>query len=115
MKSDLKVKFGSRIKYYRKLRGMTQEQLAEGLDLQVNSLSYVENGKNALSFDKFEKLVSILDIEPYQLFIFDNRDNKNADIAAEIGKIASTLDSRDLELAYSIILQISSSAAKNSG
>lgn len=90
MKSDLKVKFGSRIKYYRKLRGMTQEQLAEGLDLQVNSLSYVENGKNALSFDKFEKLVSILDIEPYQLFIFDNRDNKNADTAAEIGKIAST-------------------------
>ena len=87
---EFREAFGKRIKQLRKNRRITQEQLAEGLDLQVNSLSYVENGKNALSFDKFEKLVSILDIEPYQLFIFDNRDNKNADIAAEIGKIAST-------------------------
>ena len=114
MKSDLKIKFGSRIKYYRKLRGLTQEQLAEMIDLQLNSLSYVENGKNALSFDKFEKLVSILDIEPYQMFIFYKREDKNADMAAEISKIASTLDTRDLELAYNIIFQISSSAPKKS-
>ena len=114
MKSKLKTNFGKRIKYFRKLSGLTQEQLAEMIDLQPNSLGYVENGKNSLSFDKFEKLVDVLDVEAYQMFLFDNRDELNTDKINEIIKILQTLNKRDLDLAYLILFELGSiKPAKN--
>lgn len=61
-----------------------------------------------MSFDKFEKLVNVLEVEPYQFFLFDKRDDDNADLAVEIAKLAGTLDKNKASLAYKIIFEISS-------
>ncbi len=60
---------GERIKFYRKQKDLTQEQLAEALDFNTKSISLLENGHNYVALNKLPKLCSTLDIEPYQLFI----------------------------------------------
>jgi len=56
------------IKRYRVYRKWTQAELAEKLDISVNFLSDVENGKRWISPANMVKFASVLDIEPYELF-----------------------------------------------
>ena len=48
---ELRKKFGKRLKLMRKVRGLTQEQLAEKLDLSVEMVSFMERGIHAPSFE----------------------------------------------------------------
>ena len=48
-------KLGSRIRRERQSRGLTQEQLAERVDISVNFMSLIENGRNM----SVETLISI--------------------------------------------------------
>jgi len=56
------------IKRYRVYRKWTQAELAEKLDISVNFLSDVENGKRWISPANMVKFASALNIEPYELF-----------------------------------------------
>lgn len=44
--SEIKKKLGKKIKYYREQKGLTQEELAEKLDFNCRSLSFIECGTN---------------------------------------------------------------------
>ena len=68
----LKSGIGAKIKLYRKSKGFTQEKLAELADSTPQTLSGIENGKNFPSFSLLCKIIEVLDIVPYQLFMFDN-------------------------------------------
>lgn len=50
------------IKEYRKKLGLTQEQLAELLDISPRQLQRIETGKNDTSLKTLKKLIKILDI-----------------------------------------------------
>lgn len=52
---------GKNIKYFRKLRKLTQEQLAEALDLSVGFISQLERGITKMSLDTLIDLCDILD------------------------------------------------------
>lgn len=67
---DLRKPLGGKIKYYRKLKGLTQEQLAEKIGIETNTLSNIETGKSFMSFKLFQKLPDILDVQPYEFFIY---------------------------------------------
>ena len=56
------------IKRYRIYRKWTQAELAEKLDISVNFLSDVENGKRWISPSNMVKFAAALNIEPYELF-----------------------------------------------
>jgi transcriptional regulator with XRE-family HTH domain len=56
------------IKRYRNYRQWTQAELAEKLDISINFLSDIENGKRWISPANMVKFASVLDIEPYELF-----------------------------------------------
>ena len=68
----LKSGIGAKVKLYRKSKGLTQEKLAELADSTPQTLSGIENGKNFPSFTLLSKIIEVLDIAPYQLFMFDN-------------------------------------------
>ncbi len=53
---------GDRIKGTRKLRGLTQEQLAEKVDISLEYISQIERGIKMPSMQVFIKLVEILDV-----------------------------------------------------
>ncbi len=67
-------RIGLKISYYRKLRGMTQEQLAEKIDKNLAFIGAVEapNINRAASLDTLFDIAEALDIEPYKLFVEDD-------------------------------------------
>jgi transcriptional regulator with XRE-family HTH domain len=54
---------GLKISYYRKLRGITQEQLAERAGISVNTLSRLECGQSSTSINKFRRILLALDAD----------------------------------------------------
>jgi len=68
--SDLKTRFGKRLRYLRRQRDMTQEQLAENAEISVDFAGLMERGVNAPSFNTLEKLARALDLEVHDLFDF---------------------------------------------
>ncbi len=94
---------GKRVRYYRNLKNLTQEQLAEIMDFNTKSISLLENGHNYIALNKLPSLCSALEIEPYQLFIFDKRNTKSFNIKADIQEILDTMDNKKLKLAYNLL------------
>ena len=66
---DLKIKLGMRIKYLRKAKNLTQEQLAEKINMDITSLSKIETGRNYPQPETIEKLACADDIS-YKSFNF---------------------------------------------
>jgi transcriptional regulator with XRE-family HTH domain len=56
------------IRRYRGYRKWTQAELAEKLDISINFLSDIENGKKWISPTSMVKFASVLNIEPFELF-----------------------------------------------
>ena len=65
---------GLKISFYRKLRGMTQEQLAEKLSLSVAFIGHVEapNINKAISLDTLFDIAEVLDVPVHRFLMFDD-------------------------------------------
>lgn len=85
--NEIKKKFGKKIKYYRELQGFTQEQLAEKLDINCRSLSFIECGTNFVSANTLEKICNVFKITPRQLFNFEYENTNPENIKKEINKL----------------------------
>ena len=57
-----KLNMGNRIKEIRKRNGLTQEQLAERLDLSVDFVGQIERGLKLPSMQVFIRLVEVLNV-----------------------------------------------------
>lgn len=69
---NIKKFVGKRIKELRKKQHLSQEQLAEMIDINQNALSYIETGENFFSAETLEKIISALKIEPVELFDYNH-------------------------------------------
>ena len=56
MKSEINKQLGKRIQYLRKQKGLSQENLAEALNIATTSLSYIETGRGFMSLNTLENL-----------------------------------------------------------
>ena len=61
---------GGRIKELRKVRGLTQEQLAEQVDLATRYISLIEVGRSSPSLVTMENIARALGVEIKDLFEF---------------------------------------------
>ena len=67
------------IKYYRKLNHLTQEVLAEKLDVTPNYISYLERGIKIPSIEVLIKIADLFEIDPSMLLMKDE-EPKNLEI-----------------------------------
>lgn len=67
---DTKKLLGKRIKELRKSVGLTQEKLAELIDIETGSLSGIESGRHYPSLPTLVKIANNLNIEINSLFKF---------------------------------------------
>lgn len=67
--NEVKALFGYNLKRIRKLKNISQMQLAEAVDMVFTFISDVENGKKWVSPDSIAKLSKALDVEMYQFFL----------------------------------------------
>lgn len=67
-------RIGLKIAYYRKLRGLTQEQLAEKSGLSMIFISQIEapNMEVGLSLDALFMIADCLEVSPERLLKFDD-------------------------------------------
>ena len=68
------------LKRERKRAGYSQEKLAELADLSPKYISALEIGNRFPSPETFQKLIEILNIEPYQLFLDPSKPTRDTDI-----------------------------------
>ncbi len=76
--SVIKDYFGIKLKKLRKSRKLTQEKLAELLEINQRQLTRIETGKSYPSFKTVEKICEVFLIEPYELFDFTDIKNKSS-------------------------------------
>jgi transcriptional regulator with XRE-family HTH domain len=69
--TNFKKEFGANLKALRKTRGMTQEKIAELIDLHYRQMSKIETGDNFPSGRTIEKLCYVLKVSPAELFNFN--------------------------------------------
>ena len=68
---NLCKKFGIKLKYYRLIKKITQEQLAEKLNVDSHYISDIECGRRNITFKTLYKITKALDLDIHKLFIFD--------------------------------------------
>lgn len=102
MKNEFNVNFGERVKYFRNIARLSQAQLAEKLDLSPKTISSIETGKNNINFAKLSKLCNILNIKPYQLFIFEKYIQENDNIS----KTLESMTYNQLEIVHKLLLNL---------
>jgi transcriptional regulator with XRE-family HTH domain len=66
--SDLKIRFGKRLRKLRRNKDITQEQLAEMIGVTVDFVSKMERGLNAPSFDNLQKIAAVLEVDASEFF-----------------------------------------------
>ena len=100
--SKLKKLLGKRIKELRLARNMTQEQLAELVDMGAASLSKIEIGMNHPSDENLEKIADALNVEPYELYMCNHYKDTN-DLKNDINKMLENASDDEIRLAYKIL------------
>jgi transcriptional regulator with XRE-family HTH domain len=68
---ELKQLFGQRIRWLRKSKNITQEQLAENTGCSTEYISRIERGIVSPSFEILSRLSKSLDVQPKALFDFE--------------------------------------------
>ena len=71
------IKLGVAIRELRELRNFTQQDIAEKLDVTINYISLVENGKRGMSLPNLNKLAEILDIPSSFIFLLGSEQTKD--------------------------------------
>ncbi|MCM1338440.1 MAG: helix-turn-helix domain-containing protein [Muribaculaceae bacterium] len=87
---DIKKKFGKNLKYYRELNGLTQEELAERINLNCRSLSFIECGTNFVTAKTLALLCNSLNITPKQLFDFEFYPHGKVDLDKDIQRLINS-------------------------
>ncbi len=101
---DIKRELGERIKRFRKQKGLTQEKLAEIIDISSRNISNIETGANFPKVETLEKLLFALNITTEELFANDHLKSNSELLECINFYINSAKDDRKtLEKMYKIL------------
>ncbi len=89
---------GKRIKFYRKQMHITQEQMAEQLDLSLSFISQIERGVTKMSLDTFVDICDLIDCPASDLI--EQSTIPNEDQSLDFYELYQKLPRRDQKLFY---------------
>ena len=98
---DLGKKLGTRIKEIRKSRGLSQERLAEKVDISPRYLSRLEVGQQIPSIETLAGLAEALEVQLWELFTFGH-DGTAKELRESIRKLVQEGDEQQLRLAVKV-------------
>lgn len=97
----LKEQFARNLKIIRKSRKLTQEQLAELVDVDFRYISFLENAKSFPSCDLIEKLTKALNVTFVELFVHEQNLSRE-DIKKQLIDTIELLDTKNLNTLLNI-------------
>jgi len=105
---DILKRLGVRIREERKKARLTQEKFAERVGLSVDYIGYIERGKQAPYLKTLERIAKTLDVEVYELFLFEKgtKKLKTGDAIKELVLSVRNRDPEDIRFAASMLKQI---------
>lgn len=98
----LKEKFGLRLQELRKSLGLTQESIADKIDMDTPNLSNIENGKRFMTPENIEKIAKALNVEVKDLFDYEHYQSKDV-LLLKINEFLETAAQEDVEFVYKFI------------
>ena len=93
---------GMRVREIRKLRGLSQERLAEGVGVDPKQISRIEGGKSAPSFETLESIASNLQVEMNDLLDFHHLVTAES-IEDQAMRLLGLMDDKTKKLAIRIL------------
>ena len=90
---------GKRIRKYRKLKKLSQEQLAEKINISTTHMSHIETGSTKLSLQVLVDLATILEVNTDDLIFEKKGESTNK----KINDILSECDEKQIEFIETII------------
>ena len=69
---DLKAKFGKRVKLIRQKKKLSQEELAEKIDIAVTNMGKIVRGESFVTASTLEKLADVLEVKVQEFFRFED-------------------------------------------
>ena len=103
LETDKKV-IGKIIKEFRKIKNLTQFELAERVGINEKQVSRIEVGLNCPTYITFAKLVEILDID-INLFIKNNKESDNM-LVQELYYMIKNLNDSEIKMYINIFKNI---------
>ena len=104
--TNLKEKLGAKIQEIRKAKHITQEKLAEMINMDTSNLSNIERGKKFMTSVTMEKLVKSLNITEKELFDFEHILPED-ELKKQIIKKLETLSYSELKFVYKTLDNLS--------
>ncbi|MCM1002831.1 MAG: helix-turn-helix domain-containing protein [Candidatus Gastranaerophilales bacterium] len=104
---NIKQELGEKVKRLRKRRGLTQEQLAELIEISPRNFSNIELGITFPKAETLEKILKALNTSTQELFANDHI-KTNEELIEKINIYINTIQNNttQLELVYKIIRDI---------
>ncbi len=99
---DIKKQLGEKIKRVRKTRNLTQEQLAEKIDISARNLSGIELGYYFPKAETLEKILKALNISLEEMFSNDHLKDKS-ELIKEINLYLNNFNQNKIEYIYKIV------------
>ena len=98
---NLPSKIGARIKEVRKAKGLTQERLAELVEISPRYLSRLEVGQQSASLETLARVAEVLDIELCEFFDFGHHAAPQV-VRRTLQKLVREADDEKLRLALKV-------------
>lgn len=94
---DFAIQLGTRIRELRKLKGVSQLELAYDMDMSMNTISGIELGKISPKIETLKKIAQKLDINIAELFEFSDKQSKDKVARRKVEEISRRLLGYDKE------------------
>ena len=95
--------FGKHLKGLRESKGLSQEQLAEAIGVEYQTISRIETGMYFTSYENLQKISNALDLHIKDLFDFSENEYSKEELKIAIDKALTKFDKDDLEITYKLI------------
>ena len=104
-------KLGQRIRKFRKLNNLSQEQLAEKVNISTTHMSHIETGNTKLSLPVFVDIAEVLCVTADELL--NNGKLKRKDSINQILSILNNCSDKEIEIITDIVKAAKQSIQKN--
>ena len=103
--ADSRLLLGKRIRSLRKIRNLSQEQLAEKADISSKYLGEIERGRSNITIDIMEKLSTALEIDMVDFFE-SNHESNRVILKQEIHSLIREAKDKELKTIFRILKSI---------
>ena len=102
---------GQRIRKFRKAYNLSQEQLAEKVQISVTHMSHIETGNTKLSLPVFVDIANALSVQTDEL-LHDIPQNNKTNMKHEINEILDSCSMRDMYILLDFLRSVKTSLDK---